>query len=302
MGSSWDAARVVGRSKFHGILRLLRVEHTLFSLPFAYVGAFLSGYDFSIIDSLLMATAVFGLRSAGMSYNNIADLDIDRANPRTRGRPLVTGIISLKEAWLITIAGSLVFVLSAAMLNRYALLFSPILLAVTLTYPYAKRIHKIPHVHLGLVLGSVVFGGAIAASGDEVASVNEALSSVPWIYVAAITLWVAGFDILYSIMDYEFDKKTGLGSIPVWLGVTRAKLVSFIMHLIAAILFIVSINIYSMGPLGLLFTLIGVVILLVQHYIAVNLENLPIAFNMNLIFPIIISSGVIMDKLSLIST
>ena len=299
MASRWDAGRVTRRGRLHGIMRLLRIEHTLFSLPFAYAGALLSEYKFSLTDAILMATAVVGLRTAGMSYNNIADLDIDRANPRTRNRPLVLRVVSLREAWSLVIVGTLVFLISAAMLNFYALVFSPLILAITLTYPYAKRIHSLPHLHLGVVLGSVVFGGAIAASGDQVSSIMQALASVPWAYVAGVTLWVAGFDILYSIMDYDFDRRMGLKSIPVLLGPRRAKTASLLTHIASACLFIYSVILYSMGAVGLIFTLAGATLLVAQHYVASNLNNLHLAFNMNLVFPVIISIGVIMDKLRL---
>ncbi len=293
--SSWDAGRIRYRSRFHALMRLVRIEHTLFSLPFAYAGAVLSGYNFTLRDAVLMALAVLGLRTAGMAYNNIADLDIDRMNPRTRGRPLVTGAVSLREAWSLVVLGSLLFIISAWMLNIYALLFSPILLALALSYPYAKRLHSLPHLHLGLVLGSVVFGGAVAASGDEALSIIEVLRSVPWLYVAAVSLWVAGFDVIYSIMDYEFDKTHGIGSIPALLGVRGAYATALLMHIIASALFLAGIRAYRLGWIGAVSLVLGVALILAQHPAAWR-GRIPLAFNLNLVIPLVVSLGVIVDK------
>ncbi len=293
--SSWDAGRVSREGRLHALARLVRIEHTLFSLPFAYAGALLSGYSFTLRDAILMAMAVLGLRTAGMAYNNIADLDIDRMNPRTWGRPLVTGAVSLGEAWLLVAVGSLLFVASAAMLNMYALAFSPVLLVLALTYPYAKRIHSIPHIHLGLVLGSVVFGGAVAASGDEAASLGEVLASVPWLYVAAVTLWVAGFDTIYSIMDMEFDRGHGLGSLPARLGRRGALMAAALMHLLSAALFLAGAEMYGLGPVGTVSMILGAMLLGVQHPLAWR-GRIPQAFNINLILPLVVSLGIIVDE------
>ncbi|MEB3861210.1 MAG: putative 4-hydroxybenzoate polyprenyltransferase [Desulfurococcales archaeon] len=294
--SSWDAGRVRRQGRIHALARLVRIEHTLFSLPFAYAGALLSGYSFTLRDAVLMALAVLGLRTAGMAYNNIADLDIDRVNPRTRGRPLVTGAVSMREAWALVAAGTILFIASAAMLNIYALAFSPLLLALTLTYPHAKRIHSIPHIHLGLVLGSVIFGGAVAASGDEARSLGEVLDSVPWLYVAAVALWVAGFDTIYSIMDMDFDKRHGLGSLPARLGRKGALLAAGLMHMLSAALFLAGVRVYGLGPAGAASMAVGAILLGVQHPLAWR-GRIPQAFNINLVLPLIVSLGIIVDKM-----
>jgi len=291
----WDAGLVRSWSRIHGLMRLVRIEHTLFSLPFAYAGAVLSGYGFTLRDAVLMALAVLGLRSAGMSFNNIADLELDRLNPRTSGRPLIVGVVSLRDAWILVVFGSIVFHVSALLLNRYALEFAPLLLLLTLTYPYAKRIHNIPHIHLGLVLGSVVFGGAVAAAGDEVDSLGGLIDAVPWVYVVAVTLWVTGFDIIYSIMDYEFDVEHGVGSIPAWLGVGAARVVALILHIVSGILFLAGIDIYGLSVYGSIAMVAGLILLVIQHPIAWR-GDIPRAFNINLVIPLVVSIGVIVDK------
>lgn len=291
---SMDPGMVRKRSRIHYLMRLVRIEHTIFSLPFAYSGAIMSGYDFTLRDAILIFTAVLGLRTAAMAYNNIADLDIDKANPRTRMRPLVVGAVSLREAWLLVAAGSILYMASAALLNKYALLLSPILLALALAYPHAKRHHSYPHIHLGMVLGSVVMGGAIAASGDEAQSLLEALSSVPWLYVAGVTLWVAGFDVIYSVMDYEFDRRMGLGSIPARFGVRRALFISLVMHVLAVALFLYGGIAYGLSPVGLAMIAAGSLLILYEHVLAWR-GKLATAFNINLVVALLIGLGAVVD-------
>ncbi len=271
----------------------MRIEHTLFSLPFAYLGAALSGGSTSVRDLVLIGLAVFGLRTAAMAYNNIADLPIDAMNPRSKSRPLVTGAVSLRDAWALVVAGSLVYFASAALLNKIALILSPILWVVAITYPWAKRIHWCPHLHLGLTLGLVVFGGAIAAVGDEANSVMEALSRVPWLIVASVTFWVAGFDIVYSIMDYEFDKSAGLGSVPARLGVKQALLVALLCHAGAAATLYLAVEEYRLGIAGAATAITATLMLAYQHYLVLRrgLEAIPRAFNVNLAYGVLVGVG-----------
>ncbi len=296
--ASWDPGRVSFSSRFHALMRLVRIEHTLFSLPFAYVGLFLSGYSFGWREVLLVFLAVLGLRTAGMSFNNIADLDIDRLNPRSMNRPLVKGVVRLRDAWLLVVVGSLLYFVSAFLLNWYAFLLSPVLWIIALSYPYAKRMHWLPHIHLGLTLGLVVFGGAIAASGDEVDSIVLALESVPWIYVIGVTFWVAGFDVFYSIMDIEFDRRQGLGSVPARLGVRGSLYTSLFFHLISIGSFFIGWFMYGLGLIGFLSILSASVLLLYENYIVWrDLSRIPVAFNINLVIGLIVSIGVIIDLL-----
>ncbi len=291
----WDPGRVSKRSRINAILRLIRIEHTIFSLPFAYVGAILSGYSFSVYDAILIAFAVFGLRTASMAYNNIADLEIDRKNPRSCKRPLVIGAVKLRDAWMLVLIGSLIYFISSALLNRYALILSPIPWIFAMTYPYAKRLHNFPHIHLGLVLGLAVCGGAVAASGDEVKSIFEALLSIPILYVIAVVLWVAGFDVVYSLLDVEFDRAFGLGSIPAKFGEKNARLIALTFHIISIVLLFLGCVVYNLSLIGIASITFASVLMVYQHYIART--NIPKAFNLNLIISIVISFGIIIDKL-----
>lgn len=277
----WDPGRVVDAGGLRPLLRLLRIEHTLFSLPFAYVGALASGYSFDLVDAALMALAVIGLRSSSMAFNNLADAEIDALNPRTRFRPIVTGAVSRRTAWLIMVLGLVVFHLSSAALNIHAFLLSFPIAFIALSYPYAKRVHPLPHLHLGLSLGMVVLGGAVAASGDEVGSTIAVLQRVPWALVASVSLWVAGFDIVYSIQDMEFDRRMGLGSIPALLGEKRARIIAFVFHVLTlGTLLYYYLPIAFTKPIVGLGVAIAGLVLLGQHF-----TDDRMAFNINLAFP-----------------
>jgi 4-hydroxybenzoate polyprenyltransferase len=214
-------------SKLRTTLEMIKFEHSVFALPFALTGALLAARyagpgwpEWRQIGWIVVA--MVGARSAAMTMNRIADLEYDRRNPRTAGRPLVTGALSLRYAWAFTLAASAVLVLAAWQLNRLALLLSPVALAALLTYSFTKRFTAWSHVVLGFCLGMAPAAAWIAISG--------ALDWRMLILCAAVTLWVAGFDVLYALQDVEFDRRAGLHSIPQKFGVPRALLVSRAMH------------------------------------------------------------------------
>ena len=297
--TGWDPGAVQEAGKLRSLARLIRIEHTLFSLPFAYAGAILTGLPVSWREAFLIFTALLGLRSSAMAYNNIADLEIDRRNPRSMNRPLVTGVLSPRDAYIVVLLGSLLYYASAALLNKYALIYSPILWILAHTYPYAKRYHSYPHLHLGLVLGFAVFGGTVAVAGDEPGVTHYALlESTPWAYITAVTLWVTGFDILYSVLDYEFDKSHGIGSIPAKYGKRRAKQIALATHLASTALLLLGIKEYwgTVSWFTLAGTLAGITLML--HGDIKSLENdsyIPEAFNHNLLVGILISLGILID-------
>ncbi|ABM81311.1 4-hydroxybenzoate octaprenyltransferase [Hyperthermus butylicus] len=300
--AAWDPGRLGGRAgRLRALARLIRIEHTLFSLPFAYAGALIACPErLDARTVVLIALAVFGLRTAAMAYNNIADLDIDQLNPRTRHRPLVIGVVRIRDAWLLVFAGSLLYYASAALLNRYALLLSPLPWLLAMSYPHAKRVHWVPHIHLGIVLGLVVFGGAVATAGMEATGLIDVLRAVPWLLVAAVTLWVAGFDTYYAIMDLEFDRKMGLGSIPARLGVKGAFAASRLMHCATAILLAWSIHAYGLGVIAAASAIIAIGLLAYQHLLIARkgLGAIPEAFNTNLLLGLVISLGIAADVLA----
>jgi 4-hydroxybenzoate polyprenyltransferase len=215
-------------AKLRTTLEMIKFEHSVFALPFALTGALLAARyagpgwpQWRQIGWIVVA--MVGARSAAMTMNRIADLEYDRRNPRTAARPLVTGALSLRFAWAFTLAASAVLVLAAWQLNRLALLLSPVALAALLTYSFTKRFTACSHLVLGFCLGMAPAAAWIAVSG-----------SLDWrmlILCAAVTLWVAGFDVLYALQDVEFDRRAGLHSIPEKFGVPRALLLARAMHL-----------------------------------------------------------------------
>lgn len=293
---SWDPGETK-KGGLSGVLRLLRIEHTLFSLPFAYMGAFISGNP-TLRELFWITIAVFSLRSAAMAFNNIADLEIDRLNPRSAKRPLVIGSVSLKHAWGIVIAGALLYFLSAYELNIPSCIMSPIPIILALSYPYAKRIHSWPHVHLGLVLALVVLGGSFGVLGDKYSNILTIFSKVPWLLMISIILWVAGFDIVYSIMDIDFDREMRLGSIPARYGIKSAKIISLIFHVIMFLLLFLGIQEYNLGDFAYLTIIIAAILTFYGHFkVYKSQENIKLFFNLNLAIGLIISVGVILGRL-----
>ncbi len=204
-------------------LSMIAFQHTLFALPFAFTGAILAaGGAPSSRQIGWILGAMVGARSAAMVLNRIADLDYDRRNPRTVARPLVTGELGLPFARAFLATSVALFFLSAAMLNRLALLLAAPALAVVLSYSYVKRITWLTHLHLGASLGLAPIGAWIAVRGTW--------DLPPLLLAGAVALWVAGFDVIYACQDVEFDRRQGLHSIPARYGIARALRVSSGMH------------------------------------------------------------------------
>jgi 4-hydroxybenzoate polyprenyltransferase len=197
------------------------------------------------------------------------------------------------------VLGSILYYASAALLNRYALLLSPVLWLLAMTYPYAKRLHWLPHLHLGLVLGFVVFGGAVAAAGMCARSLSTVIESVPWLYVGAVALWVAGFDMYYSILDMEFDRSYGVGSVAARLGARGALAASRLTHLAAVLLLAASLPSYGLGPVAATGVALATLLILYQHVILARegIEAIPKAFNTNLAVGLIVGLSIVLDRL-----
>jgi 4-hydroxybenzoate polyprenyltransferase len=168
--------------------------------------------------------AMVGARSAAMTMNRIADVNYDRANPRTSNRALATGALSLGFAWVFTFVSAAVLVIAAWRLNRLALELSPIALAVLFLYSYTKRFTMWSHLVLGFCLGMSPAAAWIAIAGT--------LDPRMLILCAAVTLWVGGFDVLYACQDLDFDRRAGLYSVPKRFGIARALAIARLMHVV----------------------------------------------------------------------
>ncbi len=270
------------------LLRFIRVEHTIFTLPMAYAAALLAGGSIDLWRAVFIGLAVFGLRTAGMSWNNIADYPIDRLNPRTQGRMLVSGKVSFREAYGVFAFGAAVFILSAAALGRWPLILAAPYFLVVVTYPYAKRLHCMPHLHLGLVYALVPLGAAIAMHPEDI---ETALAKTPWLLVLASALWVAGFDIIYSKGDYEFDRSHGLGSVAACFGIRAADVAAFLLLTASAALYVANYLAYRLSAVGLLVTLAGAALEVYSAILGAR-GGVARAFNLNLAVGLLIPLGV----------
>ena len=204
-------------------LEMIKFQHTVFALPFGLTGMILAARRWPDGRTLAwVVAAMVGARSAAMAFNRIADRHLDARNPRTAGRALPSGRLSIGFAWAFTAASAALFVLAAAMLNPLCLWLSPVALAVILGYSYTKRFTAGSHLVLGLALGIAPMGGWLAVRG--------AFAPEPFLLTAAVVAWTAGFDIVYSLQDIEFDRREGLRSIPARLGPAAALRLAAALH------------------------------------------------------------------------
>jgi 4-hydroxybenzoate polyprenyltransferase len=218
-----------------GLLRKLRItlemikfEHSVFALPFALTGALLAvrgaGLAAAEIWTKLgwIVLAMVGARSAAMAFNRLVDAPIDARNPRTRMRAIPAGLVSRSFTWVFVMVSCAVLVFAAARLNTLCLGLSPVALAVVLGYSYTKRFTSLSHLVLGFALGIAPAAAWIAVRGR--------LEAPILLLTAAVMLWTAGFDIIYSCQDYDFDRAEGLYSVPARLGIGPALWVARLLH------------------------------------------------------------------------
>ena len=205
------------------VLAMIKLEHTLFALPFAFLGMILAAGGWPAWRTVAwIVVAMIGARSAAMGFNRLADRRIDAANPRTAGRALPAGLVTPGAVALFVAAAAALLVAAAWELNRLAFYLSPLALAILFLYSYTKRFTWASHLVLGLSLAGAPLGAWIAVRGD--------VTAVPLVLAGAVLLWVAGFDILYALQDLEFDRQTGLSSIPARFGVVGALWISALLH------------------------------------------------------------------------
>jgi 4-hydroxybenzoate polyprenyltransferase len=205
-------------------LEMIKIEHTLFALPFAFLGAVLAANGLPTGRQIFwIIVAMVGARSAAMAFNRLVDRRFDAANPRTATRAIPAGLLSVQFVAIFTVVSAAVFFLAAAMLNRLTLLLSPIALFSVLIYSYTKRFTSLSHLALGWAL-------SIAPTGAWIAVRGAIDSPVPLLLSLAVMLWTAGFDIIYACQDREFDAETGLNSIPAKFGIARALWISRGLH------------------------------------------------------------------------
>ncbi len=218
------------------VCRMIKIEHSVFALPFAFTGAFLAvgvgpaWHAPSWRVLLPLTIAMVAVRSFAMGYNRLVDRDIDAMNPRTLKRPLITGELSVAFTKRFLFACAVVFTAACAAMNATCFLLAPVALAWSAFYSHTKRFSSLCHYVLGSVLGLAPVAGWLAVSPQH-------LGYPAVLLFVGVTMWVAGFDILYSCQDVECDKRLGLHSLPADQGVSRALFTASLTHACAALLF-----------------------------------------------------------------
>jgi 4-hydroxybenzoate polyprenyltransferase len=230
--------------KLKTTLEMIKVEHSVFALPFALTGAMLAANGWPNWRQVFwIVVAMVGARSAAMTFNRIADREFDASNPRTEKRALPAGHLTLRFAAVFTVVSAALLVLAAWELNPLAFKLSPVALALLLLYSYTKRFTLFSHVVLGMCLGLSPVAAWIALRGD-----------VSWAVIilgAAVTLWVAGFDIIYACQDVEFDHTKDLHSIPKKFGIAAALYASATLHVLMLAMLVIVARMSGLGWIAL---------------------------------------------------
>lgn len=239
-------------------LEMIKWEHSVFALPFALCGAMLAARGVPTPhQTIWIVIAMVSARSAAMSFNRLADVSIDAANPRTRTRALPAGALTRNFVTSFVIMSSAIFVLAAWQLNRLAFLLSPVALAVLLLYSYTKRWTRWSHLVLGFALGIAPAAAWIAVRGS--------LDPRILLLTAAVTFWVAGFDVLYACQDYEFDQQAGLHSLPRYFGIGNALWIARLFHVAMLVLLVALVWIFGLGALAMAGVFAVLLLLAYEH-------------------------------------
>ena len=245
--------------KLKTTLEMIKFEHTLFALPFAFLGAVLAADGFpSVWQTVWITLAMVGARSAAMSFNRIIDRRFDAENPRTANRELPSGKLSVGFARTFFAASVVLFLLAAYELNRLTLLLSPIALLSVLGYSYAKRFTNFSHLILGWAL-------AISPTGAWIAVRGTIDSEIPLLLSLLVMMWTAGFDVLYACQDFEYDRRKGLRSIPARFGIKNSLIIARVFHAQAFFVLILLYLITGLGWLALVGVLATGALLVYQH-------------------------------------
>lgn len=248
---------VFDRLKKYG--EMVMFSHTLFSLPFGMIAMVWAADGIPRLSIFIwILVALFGARNGANAFNRIADRKIDKKNDRTKNRHLATGEIKLYEAYGVTALCFLLMAFAAYMLNLTCLLLLPFAIAIFIVYSYSKRFTWLCHFILGVACGGAPVGAWLAVTGS--------ITFMPLLLGAAVSFWIAGFDIIYATQDIEFDRREGLHSVPAQFGLKNALWIARASHAVC-ILFLLAI--YIMMPRGIFFLigiLVAVLLLCIEHY------------------------------------
>ena len=244
-------------------LEMIKFEHSVFALPFALTGALLAfregRYPAAQIGEKLawIVVAMVGARSAAMAFNRLVDATIDGRNPRTRMRHLPAGMLSRGFSWGFVAASAILFFVAAAALNPLCLMLAPVALGIVFFYSFTKRFTSFSHLVLGFSLGIAPAAAWIAVRG----SLDP---RILWL-TAAVTFWTAGFDVIYSCQDFEFDRAEGLFSVPRVLGIAGALRVAQVLHVLMILCLLALVRSLHLGALALAGVAAIVTLLIYEH-------------------------------------
>lgn len=272
---------------------LVKFEHTIFALPFAYIGAFLGSGGFPGWPELGWITlAMVGARSAAMGLNRIIDRTVDAKNPRTKERPLPKGLLTVKESMLFVLISFALLFYAVSVLSPRHIVYLPLIVAVLVVYSYTKRFTYLCHLVLGVAIGFAPLGGWVA--------VTKQVDPESLLLLAVVAFWVAGFDIIYATQDLEFDRENNLHSIPARFGLPAALLTARLMHAMVVIMLIILYYILHLGWYYLAGTAVTALLLHYEHSIIspADLSRLGVAFfNVNSLISVQLFIFVLIDVL-----
>jgi 4-hydroxybenzoate polyprenyltransferase len=220
--SSTSANTGITPGKLRVLLEMIKWEHTVFALPFAYAGMLASPVPFSVWNLVWITVAMIGARTAGMNLNRIIDAAIDARNPRTADRAIPKGLVGVKEAWIFTGVAIALLVLATFFLAPITRVLWPLVVLGFVVYPYTKRFTWLCHLALGIANGLAPGAAWVAVTGE--------ISWTPVLIWAGAALWVGGFDIIYALLDRDFDLENRVNSLPARFGIGPALIVSRIWH------------------------------------------------------------------------
>ena len=284
------SSAVPRRKTLGDVLSLVRFQHTLFALPFAYVGMLLAADGWpGWGDVLWITVAMAGARTAAMALNRAFDAEIDARNPRTKAREIPSKTLSKTDAYLLAAAGFVALIVAGAALNPLTLALLPVAVFFLVGYSFTKRFTWWCHAWLGLTIGAAGAGGWIAVTGSFAWP-----AVVLWV---GLGLWIAGFDVIYALMDVEFDVREGIHSVPARFGPEIAAWIARFVHLLA---FGALAALAAWPGLGAAYvvSLVGVGVVLVAQHVLLRVHEPAAAlrsFNANLWISSILLAGVVAD-------
>jgi len=270
----------------------IKIQHTVFALPFAVMSAFLAAGGMPKAEQLIwIVVCMVGARSAAMAFNRIVDARFDAKNPRTRERALPSGQVGIGSYLAFLIASSILFIFSAWMLNQLAFCLSPVALVIVFFYSLTKRFTAFSHFWLGLAISIAPIGAWVA--------IREEISFISLLLGAAVVFWLVGFDILYSCMDVDVDRVNRLHSIPQRFGVAMALKMAWASHAVMVVFLLILLEFtVLLGPIYLAGVVLVAGLLIYEHSLVKkdDLSNVNMAFfNVNGIISIGLMVFVVVD-------